>query len=189
MNKLLTILLVSAITLLCSCFGVDPFSQNDLKFVKPFNKTDTVIYTSEKGQVDTIIFSAVSNDTLKLRNLEQGFYDENRIKVSYALTKNSYHKLSTGEVHNEPHHFIQFAQAKHSHSSKEIYFLGLIFDQEYIESIDVNNKSEFTFSHENAIYEEVNINEGIKSFTLNFDKGILSFIDKNNIKWTADNKK
>ena len=174
------------ITLISSCLGVVPFSASELKFVKPFTKTDTIVYTSEKGQIDTIIFSAVVYDTMKVRHIERGYYDENRIRVIYALTENSYHKLITGSVNWKGEDFLHFSKTKQSSSSKEIGFLGLLFSREYIESIDVNKQNEITFSETNATYKDVNINEGIKSFQFSFDEGVLSFIDNNNIRWTAD---
>lgn len=43
-----------------------------------------------------------------------------------------------------------------------------------------NSDSSVVFDGKNAIYKGVNINEGIKSFTFDFDKGVVSFVDKNN---------
>jgi hypothetical protein len=188
-QHLIKLLSFTPIFLFSFCFGVDTFTQSELKFVKPFYKTDTVIYTSENGQADTIVFNAFTEDTLKLRNLEQGFYNETQLRVRYSLTINSFHKITVKSVNNEPDDFISFGNVKHSHSYKQICFLGLIFDEKYLDEVDVSQLNEITFTQDNATYKNVNINAGIKSFRFDFNKGILSFVDNNNIKWSATSYK
>jgi hypothetical protein len=82
---------------------------------------------------------------------------------------------------------LLFLKAKKSHSSKEISFLGLVFDEDYVNKIINTKDSSIIFSSENAQYKGVNINEGIKSFRFDFNKGIVSFIDKHEIEWVRIN--
>ena len=166
-----------------ACMQNSTFSEDELRFAKPYSKTDTAIYKSETGLIDTILFHSEINDTVEVRNIEQGFYNNRRLLVSYKLSDNSYHKFTVKSVNNEPNYFIHFAKAKGSHQSKEISFLGMVFSEEYLNKIDVCNKNEIIFSEGNATYNEANINEGIKSFVFDFDKGITSFIDTHNLKW------
>ena len=176
---------LTAILFCCisSCMQNATFSEDELRFAKPYSKTDTAIYQSEKGLVDTIIFQQAIIDTFRPRSIEQGFYNELTLRVSYKLSTNSYHKLTVFSKNNEPENFIQFSKAKGSHQNKEINFLGMNFSDEYVEKIDVSNKDEITFRAENAAYNEANINAGISSFVFDFDKGITSFVDINNVKW------
>lgn len=187
MKNPLKILQYSLAAALFCCFSACmenvKFSEDEVRFTKPFLKTGTVIYQSSTGLIDTIMFYQAMNDTVKVRNIEQGFYNNSRLSVSYELTSNSYHKFTVKSVNKEPEKFIQFNKAKDSHHSKEISFLGLVFGKAYLEKMDVRNKNEIAFSMENATYNEVNINEGIKSFVFDFDKGIISFIDIQNNKW------
>jgi hypothetical protein len=169
-----------------ACMQNATFSNDELRFLKPFLRTDTAIYQSSTGLIDTILFHQAMNDTAKVRSIEQGFYNNNRLLVSYELTNNSYHKFTVKAVNNEPENFIQFTKAKGSHQSKEIRFLGMVFSQEYLNKLNVKNKNKVTFNVNNATYNEVNINEGIKSFVFDFDKGITSFIDIKNIKWEKE---
>ena len=40
-------------------YNVDNFTDEEVKWTKPFNKNQTIIFTSEKGEFDTIIFKEV----------------------------------------------------------------------------------------------------------------------------------
>jgi len=43
------------------------FSEDEVRFTKPFLKTDTVIYQSSTGLIDTIMFYQAMNDNVKGR--------------------------------------------------------------------------------------------------------------------------
>jgi len=171
-----------------SCIGNSSFNQAELKFVNPYFKPDTATYKSSQGLMDTIIFTARAVDTVEYRNLAQGYYNENILRVSYKLTNNSFHKFLNESINNEPVDFISISKAKNSHSSKEIYFLGLLFDEEYLDSIIKTNQNEvIVFNEDKATYKDANINEGIKSFKFSFTNGIISFVDKTDIEWLRVN--
>jgi hypothetical protein len=164
------------------------FSKEELQFIKPFSKNQQFIFKSSTGQIDTIVFGAATFDTIEYRNIEQGFYNELALTIPYRITSGSFHKITVASLNNEPEHFLQFTRAKGSHSSKEISFLGLIFDEESIKRIIAEKRGVLNFRKEDAFYSEVNINEGIRSFKFSFIKGVVSFVDKNNTEWRLLNK-
>ena len=181
-------LILVSIFVLNSCVSNSSFSQDELKFVNPYLKSDTVIYKSSQGITDTIIFASYIVDTVRVRNLSQGYYNENTLRVRYKLTNNSFHKLLQQSLNNEPIDFISFSKVKNSHSTKEIYFLGLLFNKDFIEDlIKTNTSEEVIFKGEKAQYTGLNINKGIKSFTFNFLKGVVSFIDDSDGEWIRVN--
>jgi hypothetical protein len=175
------------IQLFASCGGNASFTSEEMRFVKPFKNDSVVVYKSAEGQTDTVRFLKLKIDTIKYRNIEQGFYNENALTVGYEITNNSLHKITVQSIDKEPEHFLLFLKAKNSHSSKEISFLGLVFNENYINKILNTKDSPIVFSRENAQYKGVNINEGINSFKFDFNKGVVSFIDKNNIEWLRMN--
>jgi hypothetical protein len=179
---LLIVAIISAI-FLNGCFSVGDFGEEELLFVKPFSKNQELIFKSPTGQKDTIVFGEATFDTIKYRNIEQGFYNELALSISYKLSPGSFHKVTVTSVKNETEHLLQFTRAKGSHSSKEISFLGLIFDEKYINNIVGKRNNVLNFRKEDAVYSGVNINEGIKSFVFSFDKGIISFVDKSSAEW------
>jgi signal peptidase I len=186
-NPLLTIIVTSTI-ITSGCLSVEDFSNEESQFVKPFQEGHQLVFKSSKGQQDTIVFSAASIDTIKYRNIEQGYYNELALSVTYRLSPGSFHKITVKSINDEPETFIQFTKAKDSHSSKEISFLGLIFDEKYIHRIVGQRKDVFDFRKEDAVYSGVNINEGIKSFVFSLDAGIISFIDNYNTEWQRQNE-
>lgn len=170
---------------LYSCKTDNNFSNEELRFVKPFNKTDTVIYKSTKGLIDTIIFFPKDSFIGKVSSFEQGFYKQNILTVEYILTPNSYHKFIIVDGSNivKPKQFLGFYKSDIGNISKEIKFLGLIFSEKSIDKISKSNQDEVIFNDKDADYVNMNIVEGIKSFKFNFSTGIVSFIDNDNVLW------
>lgn len=177
------VILVASTKLFTSCTGNASFSSEEMRFAKPFVRADTAIYQSDSGQTDTIIFQAVRIDTIKYRNFEQGFYNENMLRVAYELSPKSFHQFTVESTDGTPTYFINFIRAKNSHSAKEIYFLGLTFDEEYLDNIAAVKDKSILFSKEKAKYSGVNINEGIQSFEFSFDKGVIAFVDRQGREW------
>jgi hypothetical protein len=175
------------LTFFLSCNYSRHFSKEELRLFEPFSKPDTIIFKSDIGQFDTIIFSRVITDTIRFRNIEQGFYDNDILRVGYKITEGSYHKFLINSVTNEPEYFISFSKTKRSYSNKEICFLGLLFNESYLNQITANKESQIVFEESEAQKTGVNINQGIKSFVFDFGKGVVYFIDKNNIKWSRLN--
>jgi len=182
-NAAFLIILIVMMQLFASCTSNASFTSKEMRFTKPFENDNVVVYKSQKGQIDTVRFLKLKIDTIRYRNIEQGFYNENAVTVGYELTNSSFHKITVQSIDKEPEHFLLFLKAKNSHSSKEISFLGLAFGEDYINKILNTKDSSIVFSDENARYKDVNINEGIKSFKFDFNRGVVSFIDKHDIEW------
>ncbi|OYU95726.1 MAG: hypothetical protein CFE21_11345 [Bacteroidetes bacterium B1(2017)] len=167
-------------------FAVEDFTEEELIWFKPFSKTETVIYTSEKGEKDTIIFNSTEIDSESVRNFERGYYDTKYLTVPYILTNGSYHKsaLMSDGKNRYTHHFANFSKSS-SYSNLEITFIGLLFGQKqnYLEKV---NDSTYFFSNANADYSGMNVEKGIKNFTFNTRLGIVEFVDDRNIKWKRD---
>lgn len=176
-EKYFFVIFILLIQIFTSCLGNATFTKDEIRFMKPFFKENIIIFKSNIGQIDTITFLKYNVDTLKFRNIEQGFYNENRLFVGYKLSKGSYHKITLNSIYETPEKFLSFTKAKNSHSSKEISFLGLIFDENFMDK-NISNIDKIIFNKQNAIYSGININDGIKSFTFNFEKGIISYVDK-----------
>lgn len=182
-NFLLTVIVME---LFSSCTGNASFTQKEMRFTEPFKEDQIVIYKSSLGQMDSIKFFKVGIDTVKYRNFSQGFYNENVLRVKYQLLNNSYHKIDYGaglSNYELEDNFLSFLKSKNGHSDKEIGFLGLGFDEDYVNEILTKKDSVIIFSQENAKYKGLNINVGIRSFTFSFENGIVAFIDKNNKEW------
>ena len=174
---------------LTSCFRnyeVEDFTEDELIWFKPFLKTETVIYTSEKGEKDTIIFNSTQIDSESVRSFGRGYYDTKYLTVHYNLTNGSYHKFALmGDGKKRyTHHFANFSKSS-SHSHLEITFIGLFFGQKqnYLKKL---NDSTFFFSSNNADYSGMNVEKGINNFTFDTRSGIVEFTDDRNIKWKRD---
>ena len=189
-NAFLTISVFLIMNILLSCTRNSSFNNIEMRFTKPFTKDQTIIYKSSLGEIDSVKFFKREIDTIKYRNFSQGFYNENILNVKYQILNHSYHKLDFGgglSNYGLVESFLSFLKSKNGHYDKEISFLGLAFGEDYINKILSTKDSSIIFSSENALYKSVNINEGIKNFEFNFNKGVLSFIDNRNIKWVRMN--
>ena len=167
-------------------YEVKDFTEKELLWFKPFSKTATVIYTSEKGEKDTITFNSTKIDSESVRSFERGYYNTKYLTVNYNLTNGSYHKfalMSDGKT-RYTHHFANFAKSS-SYSHLEITFIGLFFGQKrnYLEKV---NDSTYFFSSAKADYSGMNVEKGIKNFTFNTRLGVVEFVDDRNIKWKRD---
>lgn len=178
-----------SILLLAGCsnqtYKVDDFTTEELLWYKPFTKTDSVIYTSEKGEMDTIIFNAPENVSDSTRNIEQGFSKTNYLTVVYTFSKGSYHQsamMSDGK-NRYNHWFVNSYKSSAGYESLEISFIGTFFS-ENIKNIQKINDSTYFFDSNLADYSGMNVEKGIKSFTFNPGKGVSEFVDDRNIKWS-----
>ena len=181
LNKFFAGIFFGGIIFSClSCGYSINYTPSELTLVKSFNQTHTYVYKSEQEQFDTITFSKLKRDTIERRGFETGNYNIYALSVYYQISKNSYHKL-IGASENE--YLINFSRAK-PYTSKEIGFLGLLFDEGFVDSVIAHKYRVIVFPINKAEDHGININKGIKSFTMNLDSGIVSFIDEHNIKWT-----
>ncbi len=176
-NKLI---IIFATVLLFFCISINmgaAFKSNELKFIKPFARYQTVIFKSNKGELDTIKFYKFHIDTIRYHNIEQGFYNEYDLKVGYELTDNSYHKLITIPNNKKTDDFITYIKVKGSYETKEISFLGLVFENKFIIDAISSQSDSILFGKQDAVYEGVNINKGISSFVYSKTSGIISYSD------------
>lgn len=166
-------------------YKVDDFTKDELIWYKPFAKTDSVVYSSEKGERDTIIFKAPESASDSTRDFEQGFSNTNYLTVVYEFSKGSYHQsamMSDGKTRYD-HWFVNSSKSSSGYGNIEITFIGTFFS-ENIKNIEKINDSTYYFDSEKADYSGMNVEKGIKNFTFNTKLGVTEFVDDRNIKWT-----
>ena len=165
----------------CVTQPIKNFTQQDFMLIKPFKQKDTVVYLSSKGQTDTIIFYPAKVDTNKYRNFEQGFYDQYVLSVNYNLLSGSYHKFILTDKNNGMEDLYSCSIS--DISIRELSFLGIVFSKDMLDNLLIDSGKIITFNSYQAQYQDVNINEGIRSFTFSTQIGIISYVDTNNIEW------
>lgn len=166
-------------------YKVEDFTTEELVWYKPFTKTDSVVYISENGEKDTIIFKAPETASDSTRDFEQGYSNTNYLTVMYEFSKGSYHQsamMSDGQTRYD-HWFVNSFKSSSGYGGLEITFIGTFFD-ENIQNIQKINDSTYYFDSEKADYSGMNVEKEIKNFTFNTRLGITEFIDDRNIKWT-----
>jgi len=176
------------LTLLNACnFGqVKTFTSDDLKWFKPYNKTETVIFKSEKGATDTIIFHTTDTTEYSIKDLAQGFYNKTTLSVAYEFTKGSYHQFAkiNGEDKRYEQNLLSISNSSSSEfTEKEITFIGIIFNGKEMENIKQLDSSTYFFDSKKATYPEINVEKGISNFTFDTEKGIIKYTDIRNIIW------
>ncbi|HKC68019.1 MAG TPA: hypothetical protein VKG26_07295 [Bacteroidia bacterium] len=179
------LLLLTLTILLTSCFKVDDFTNDELIWYKPFTKTHSVIFISEKGDRDTIIFKAPEHGSESKRDFEQGFYNANFLSVNYDFTKGSYHQfamMSDGKTRYDQD-FVSIYKSSAGYSDLEIGFIGTLFNAN-IKNVQQVNDTIYFFDSNKADYVGMNVQKGINSFTFNTRLGVVEFVDDKNIKWT-----
>ncbi len=185
----LFIILLSITSTLTGCFNqtykVDDFTTEELVWYKPFTKTDSVVYSSDNGEKDTIIFKAPEAASDSTRDFEQGFSNTNYLTVVYEFSKGSYHQsaMMSGGTKRYDHWFVNSYKSSAGYGSVEITFIGTLFS-ENIKNIQKINDSTYYFDSEKADYSGMNVEKGIKNFTFNTRLGVTEFVDDRNIKWT-----
>ena len=187
LNKMRLLILILTITL-TACnnrtYKVDDFTTEELVWYKPFAKTDTVIYISDKGEKDSIIFKTPKAESDSIRSFEQGFANTNYLTVVYEFTEGSYHQsaiMSDGKTRYD-HWFVNSSKSSSGYGSVEITFIGTFFSEK-INNIKKVNDSIYYFDSNKADYSGLNVEKGIKNFTFNTRLGVVEFIDDRNIKW------
>jgi hypothetical protein len=175
--------------LLSSCFDktykVDNFSNEELKWFKPFAKADTVVFISEKTELDTIIFHKTISQSDSVRSFEIGFYNTNYLTVPYEFTKNSYHQfaiMGDGKT-RYTQDILSISKESSGNGSFEFIFIGTIYSGENFKNIQKLNDSCYFFDSNKATYSEMNVEKGIKNFTFDIEKGIIKYTDDRYVKW------
>jgi hypothetical protein len=176
------------LTLLQSCFVgyVKTFTSDDLKWFEAYDKLETLVFESDNGEMDTIIFHKIDTTKYSVRDIEQGFYDRTTLSVAYEFTKGSYHqfaKMSDDSVLYE-HDLINISNSSSSDfTAKEFTFIGIIFNGKEINNIKQLDNSTYFFERSKATYTEIDVEKGINNFTFEIKKGIIKYTDKRNVNW------
>ena len=185
-RKAAGLILVGLYVLICGCVSkpIEQFTKQDFMLIRPFKKTDTIVYLSAIGQVDTIIFSRAEIDTEERRSFELGFYNAYVMGVEYELTHGSYHMekhITNGHVlyPTIPERFYAVNISTKEYSNKELSFLNLFFDEDYLRKITIDTTSIITFKG-NGI--------GVNSFKFSPQIGVISYVDTSGIEWRRDKK-
>ncbi|MCO5947290.1 hypothetical protein [Mucilaginibacter flavidus] len=173
--------------LISSCIKVKGFTNDELKWFIPYNKTDTVVFISNKGEIDTVVFlkKVASSDTV--RSLERGYYNTNYLTVTYTLTKGSYHQfaLMSDRKTRYSQDILNISKTSDGTKTLEITFLGTIFNGKELNNIRQENKNEYYFDSSKATYVGMDEEQGkaIKNFTFDVRFGIVKYVDERNIEW------
>jgi hypothetical protein len=178
-----------ALTLLNACdFGqVKTFTSDDIKWFKPYGKTETIIFESVNGETDTIIFHKTDTTKYSIKDIEQGFYNKTTLSVAYEFTKGSYHQFAktNGENKRYEQNILSISNSSSSEfTEKEITFIGIFFNGKEMENIKQLDSSTYFFDSNKATYPEINVEKGIRNFTFDTEKGIIKYTDNRNINWT-----
>ncbi len=196
MYKIITITLIVFIITSCNqeAKEVEEFSLNELEWFNPFNKTDTVIFFSEQNEFDTIIFHKSVADRDSTSGYEQGNTKTNYSTVYYEFTKGSYHQfalMSDGKTKYSQHLLNMLksssVSSNDSYYDLEIVFIGTIFSDEELNEIEKIGENTFYFETDKATDNWINVEKGIKDFTLNTEIGITSYTDDRGYNWKRKN--
>jgi hypothetical protein len=185
-NSLYFPLILFIALVITGCIKVKDFTKDEIKWFRPYNKTDTIIFISKKGEFDTIIFykKVAASDTI--RNIGQGFYNENYLTVSYKPTKGSYHQfalMSDGKTRYDQDVFDISKSSSGDHGTLEITFLGTYFNGKELDNIQQIDKDVYYFDSNKATYHGIDVEKGIKDFTFDIRVGIIKYTDVRNIEW------
>ncbi len=180
---------IIALTFLQSCIvgKVKEFTPEDLKWFKSYHKTDTVLFQSDAGEFDTIIFHKTDTTKFSVRDVEQGFYDRMTLSVAYEFTKGSYHQFGTmsGGTKKYDQDIFRISNSSLSDfTDSEIIFIGIIFSGSELNNIKQLDNKTYFFDRNKATYPEINVEKGINNFTFDTEKGITKYTDNRNVNWT-----
>jgi len=187
MRLFLLILTIALTSCSNQTYKVDNFESDKLIWFKPFTKTDTVVFISEKGERDSIIFKAPKAKSDSTRNFEQGFSNTNYLTVNYDFTKGSYHQfamMGDGKTRYDQD-FVNAYKSSAGYSSLEIGFIGTLYSDS-IKNIQKVNDTTYFFDSNKADYSGMNVEKGINNFTFNTRLGVIEFVDDRNTKWKRE---
>jgi hypothetical protein len=171
---------------LCGCdYTVKAFTEDELKWFKPYDKTDIIVFVSEKAEQDSIVFGKTIAHSNSVRNVGQGYYNENHLAVPYEFTKGSYHqsaKMSNGKDLYS-HEVVTMSKSSSGNDMMEIEFIGTIFNGKHLKSIRKVDGCTYYFDSSKANYSGMNVEKGIKSFTFDTNVGIVKYVDDRGVIW------
>ena len=106
------------------------FDSEELKWLKPYDKTQTIIFVSEKGESDSITFYKPVADHDTVHSFEQGYAGYSYLTVPYDFTKGSYHQfamMGDGKTRYTSDIF-KIVKSTSGYNAREIEFIGTLFD-------------------------------------------------------------
>jgi hypothetical protein len=192
MRKILYLSVLLTFVLGSCMFKVKKFTTEELKWYKPFSKTDTIIFISDRTEWDTIIFHKIVRDSDSKRDFEQGFYDMNYLTVPYNFTKGSYHQfalMSDGKTYYDQDILNMSKSSNTNNGEIEIIFIGTIFSGEELKNVKKINDNTYFFDSKRATYSGMNVDRGIKDFTFNTEIGVVNYTDDRGVKWKRNKPK
>jgi len=185
----LRIFCILSVFILIGCvdksYKVEDFDSQDLKWYEPFEQKDTVIFVSEKMDIDTIIFGPKIFKSDSTRNYKQGFSNTNYLVVPYSFSPNSYHQFSLmgdGKTRYSGN-ILRMDKSSNGHSYLEFTFIGMFHNSRTINKVNMNSDSVYHFKSNDAQYKKINVEKGINSFNYDTNIGVVDYIDNRNVYW------
>jgi hypothetical protein len=162
-------------------YSVKEFTEEELKWTKPFDKSETIVFVSDKNEFDTIVFkkSTLSDETVN--DLERGFYKSNYLVVPYEFSKGSFHQFDFDGNTPSEQYLITIEKSSAGFGGLGINFFGLLVDQDDIKNASKMDTKTYRFNKENL--SRFNTANDISYFTFNTDIGIVNYTDGRNVKW------
>ncbi|NOW96443.1 hypothetical protein [Mucilaginibacter sp. SG564] len=191
-NSTIILCLLSIVILFNSCsLGVKKFTKDQLKWFQPYTKTDSIVFISEKNEIDTIVFfkTALTRDTVR-NFIELGYYSTIYLSVPYLFTPGSYHQsalMGDGKKRYDQNLF-NLSQNSKNYIQFEITFIGTIFNGKELNNVDKIAENLYYFDSKKATYSGMNVEKGINDFTFDTRIGILKYTDKRNVQWRRAKK-
>jgi hypothetical protein len=165
------------------------FTERDLKYVHPFSKDEKIVFISNKNTYDTIFFKQYKISVYTSKNaLEEGIGKSTSLQVRYYFSKNSYHQPSNGQGPNNEFNLINFSASDNSIDFRHIGFIGMWFDEKYIDRLLNNGENEVDFTESNS-YENLGFakNKWLVAFKFSFTKGVVAYTDNDGTQWIRSN--
>ena len=182
------IFLLSLTLSLIACFNqtykTGDFTENILKWYKPFEQNQVAIYVSENNESDTILFQSPVSASDSTRNFEQGYSNTDYLTVHYEFSKGSFHQPAIMGDGKTPYDqdFVNAYKSSAGYGNLEISFIGTFFSDS-LSNIQKLNDSTYFFNSDRADYKGMNVKKGINNFTFNTRLGVIAFTDDRNVKW------
>lgn len=186
-NKHFSVLILLT-SVLASCWRttekVNDFSSRELMWYRPYSKTDTVIFISDKNEMDTVVFYKAIGESDSTRGFEQGYSNTNYLTVKYDFSKGSYHQfaiMGDGKTRYDQA-LLNLSKSSDGYGNLEITFIGTVFGDS-VNNIQKVNDGAYFFDSNKADYSGMNVEREIRDFTFNPEIGIINFTDDRLVKW------
>jgi len=163
---------------LTNCYKVKEFTVDQLKWYKPFNKLDTVIFISDKNELDTLIFHKTISETRETRDRKMGaFHNTNFLSVPYEISQGSYHQPEylSGMSY---YYFLNMSKDSDGYEYLGIDFMGITYFDS-IHKIEKIDSTIYFFDSKKADLPGLDL----LNFTFDTEIGVINYTDKREVKW------